>query len=49
MDLLRHVRALCWIRTVLFQKSKYSPACSYPSGKDGKPDSWFLFDSYKRK
>ena len=19
------------------------------SGKDGKPDSWFLFDSYKRK
>ena len=21
----------------------------YSSGKDGKPDSWFLFDSYKRK
>ena len=21
----------------------------YPSGKDSKPDSWFLFDSYKHK
>ena len=21
----------------------------YSSGKEGKPDSWFLFDSYKRK
>ena len=21
----------------------------YVSGKDGKPDSWFLFDLYKRK
>ena len=25
-DLLRHVKALCWIRTVLFQRSKYSQA-----------------------
>ena len=21
----------------------------FSSGKDGKPDSWFVFDSYKRK
>ena len=29
-DLLRQVRALCWTRTVLFQKSKYSATSSYP-------------------
>ena len=31
---------------VIILKSSYMP---YYSGKDGKPDSWFLFDSYKRK
>ena len=29
-DLLRQVKALCWIRMVLFHKSRYSQASSYP-------------------
>ena len=33
--------------TGLFALSSRSYICD--SGKDGKPDSWFLFDSYKRK
>ena len=29
-DLLRQVKALCWIRSVLFQRSRYSQASLYP-------------------
>ena len=34
-----------------FPLSRELPVAIFPdcSGKDGKPDSWFLFDLYKRK